>query len=453
MKKIRFYLAIAFTRFTRAFMNLLGYRASHTPGVIALKLCPDFLSFLEKPPLLIAVTGTNGKTTTANMLADIYRGLGQEVVNNGFGSNIKEGVITSLLDATNFFGSSKVDTAILEVDERASRIIFPEMAPDYLIVTNLFRESYLRNAHGEFIFRVLDDHIPSSTRLILNSDDPLSFRLGKDNEKIFYSIDQLEGEVSEEKGLINDLPICPDCHSPLDYDFRRYHHIGRLSCQNCGFENPQALYKLVDDKESFVLESRGKKEEYPLIGDNVLNHYAQLAALALLRELGYKKEDLALALQDLEVIKSRKDVRKVGGKTLYKMLAKGMNPVAISRALSIIIEEEGSKAVILLNDTSEKDKSHEENTAWLYDTDFELLKSDDIKQILVGGYRAQDYLMRLVFAGIDREKIYIKEEKTELLELIDPQVDFVGILYELYSEEIAENITNQLSQKFQEESC
>lgn len=433
-------------------MKLLGYRASHTPGFLALKLCPNFLTFLEKPPLLIAVTGTNGKTTTSNLLAGLFRQLGLEVVNNDFGSNIKEGIITSLLEASSFFGRSKVQHCILEIDERTSRIIFPELVPDYLIVTNIFRESYLRNAHGEFIFNLLNEHIPVSTKLLLNCDDPLVFQLSPNNERIFFSIDKLKEEVHQEKGLINDLPLCPQCNYPLDYKFRRYHHLGKVSCPSCDFTNPQTQYLLVDDRDGFHIKNRGIVESYPLLGENILDHYAQLSALSLMRELGFGQKELTRAFLELEIIKSRKDIRKIGQKTIYKMLAKGMNPVAISRAISIVTSWEGEKAIILLNDTSKKRKSHEENTAWIYDTDFEILNRDDVKQILIGGYRAQDYLLRLTFAGIPKEKITIREEKQELAELVNPQVDLVAILHELYSEDVAQKIAAKLIERFEADS-
>ncbi len=451
MRKLRFYIAITAARASSLFLRLAGYNATHTPGALALKLCPDFLSHIAKPRTLIAITGTNGKTTTSNLIADIYRNLGYKLAHNGYGSNIKEGVITTLLDASSFFGGPKLDLCILEVDERASRIIFPEMAPDYLLVTNLFRESYLRNAHGEFIFRVLKDHIPASTHLFLNSDDLISSRLGENNPKTFYSINKLEGEKSESTSLIEDVPLCPLCQSPMVYSFRRYHHIGHSQCSQCGFTNYKANVSLIDTRDGFTVDINGELEKYPHLGENLLDYYAELSAICLMRSLGVKEEELAKALEGLEIVKSRKDVSTKAGKTFYRMLAKGMNPIAISRALSVVLDQEGDKALILLNDTSEKKTSHEENTAWLYDTDFEKLKREDIKQILIGGYRAQDYLLRLKFAGIPEDKILIKEEKIDIADLVDlKNVDFVGILYELYSEpvsrEILERITNRLEE-------
>ena len=156
---------------TTAFMKLIGLKATHFPGQLAKRLCPDFLSRIEKPETIIGITGTNGKTTISNLVADMADHYGLDFAHNAYGSNIEEGIITSLIEASSFFGKRRKKLAFLEIDERLTRVIFPDISPDYLIVSNLFRESYLRNAHAEFIYGVLKENIPAETKLILNADD------------------------------------------------------------------------------------------------------------------------------------------------------------------------------------------------------------------------------------------------------------------------------------------
>lgn len=52
-------------------MRLLGRQASYLPGWFAVKLCPDYLRHIRKAETVICVTGTDGKTTTANLLSDL----------------------------------------------------------------------------------------------------------------------------------------------------------------------------------------------------------------------------------------------------------------------------------------------------------------------------------------------------------------------------------------------
>lgn len=446
----RFLLATFLARLSAILIRLAGRKGTHTPGAIALKVCPDFLRRIARPKTLIAVTGTNGKTTTSNFLADAYKNRQIPCANNGYGSNLKEGVVMALLQASSFWGGRKIDTCILEVDERASRIIFPELAPDYLVVTNLFRESYKRNAHAEFIFRVLNDHIPASTHLILNADDPISLRLGKENSKTFFSIARLPGEASQEGSLIEDVPLCAECHHPLSYSFRRYHHIGSVTCEHCSMQSPKADFQLVGIDHALTVREGERLESYPLLGENIQDHYNELAALTLLRTVGFSAQETSEALAGISVVESRKQIGESNGVTMYRSLAKGMNPIAISRAITSVLAYPGKKAIVLLNDTSKKGHSYDENTAWLYDTDFELLNREDITQVLVGGYRAMDYYVRLLFAGVPEEKIVLCEEKAQVAEIIALEgIDFVGILYELYSEPVSRVIAERIRQRLE----
>ena len=52
-------------------------KGSSLPGKIALKICPDILERISLPKYIIAVTGSNGKTSTVEMIAHILMENGQ----------------------------------------------------------------------------------------------------------------------------------------------------------------------------------------------------------------------------------------------------------------------------------------------------------------------------------------------------------------------------------------
>ena len=88
MSKLRFHLAVIAAKLTGKIIRLLGRNGSHNPGVVALKICPNFMDEAPRAPLMICVTGTNGKTSVSNMLSDALEQTGRKVVSNRSGSNI-----------------------------------------------------------------------------------------------------------------------------------------------------------------------------------------------------------------------------------------------------------------------------------------------------------------------------------------------------------------------------
>ena len=156
MKKIRFLIAMLAAKCALLLLKLLKRTASYTPGYVALKIFPDFLGSLKMPKTVICVTGTNGKTTTSNLLADVLRDCGYKVTNNSAGSNVQAGVATALLADSDLFGNPKNEIAVLEVDERSSIKVYSYISPDYLVCNNIMRDSLKRNAHTDFIVYIIN---------------------------------------------------------------------------------------------------------------------------------------------------------------------------------------------------------------------------------------------------------------------------------------------------------
>ena len=89
-------LAIFITKLAGRLLQLV-HRGGSLPGQIGLKICPNILQKLHIDCPLILVTGTNGKTSTSNMIAAMLEESGKFVINNKKGDNLKEGITTALL--------------------------------------------------------------------------------------------------------------------------------------------------------------------------------------------------------------------------------------------------------------------------------------------------------------------------------------------------------------------
>ena len=177
--KIRAFTAILVCKVVRGLAKLFG-RGSSLPGKYALKICPDILSNLKLPELSIAVTGSNGKTSTVEMIAHVLKSNGLKVAYNKEGSNQIEGVVTFLVGDSTMGGKVKSDVVLLEADERYSRHIFKFFHPKYYVINNLYRDQMTRNGHPEFIKSIIGQAVYDDMTLILNADDPLVASFGKD---------------------------------------------------------------------------------------------------------------------------------------------------------------------------------------------------------------------------------------------------------------------------------
>ena len=163
MGKIRFLIALWAAKLSVIALKITKHNGTNFPGQLAIKLCPDFLRYIGKPEKIIAVTGTNGKTTVSNMLSDAFESEGKQLVNNRMGSNINWGIATSLILNAGITGKCRKEMGLFEVDERSAKTVFPYMTPQYMIITNLSRDSIMRNGHPEYISQILTDYIPRST--------------------------------------------------------------------------------------------------------------------------------------------------------------------------------------------------------------------------------------------------------------------------------------------------
>ncbi len=444
-KPIRFYISVLGAKIMIKLMRLMKRNATNLPGEIMLIFYPDLLKHFDMPENVIAVTGTNGKTTVSNMIGNILKANGYDIINNSFGGNVDTGIASLLLDNCTLSGGFKKDTAVLEVDERSAARVLPYVKPDWLVCTNLQRDSMKRNAHTEFIFNILNSNIPEKTKLILNGDDLISSRLAEKNPRTYFGIDRLENENPTLDNLICDIVNCPVCGNKLEFAFRHYNHIGRAKC-SCGFSSPDIDFDVkASENNEAVIMYNGKEERYKLPNNRITDLYNTVAAVTFSRTFGLSYEQVAKAMSEVKVVKSRYDSFNAGGKEVLVSLAKGQNPVACSGVCDFIRRESGNKAVIMILEDLYDSKRTSENIAWIYETDFEFLKGDDIKQIIVGGKRADDYMVRLLIAGIDKDKIVCCRNETDTPSHLKPELfDKLIIMYDLFNVESLNSIKEQL---------
>lgn len=463
-KNIRFYMAMFFGKLAHGTQRMLGMNATYFPGRLAVKICPDFINRIDKPKTIIAVTGTNGKTTVCNMLIDILTANGYDLMNNRAGSNTNAGIATALMSYASFGGRAKKELGILEIDERSSKLIYPYIRPTYIVCTNLFRDSIQRNAHPEYIADIITSAVPSTTKMILNADDSISSRLAPDNDRVYFAISKLPTDKTECENIINDCQICPKCSTKLRFNYSRYHHIGNVYCPNCDFTSPipDYLANVQLEEGSMTMKLRNKElrnreqqetdERFALISNSIFNIYNQVTVTAVLSEIGLTPDQIRHGFEKLSIVETRYSAAEEDGVQIITHMAKGHNPIACSCVFDYAIHEPGKKEIILMPDDDINHLETSENITWAYDADFEKLNHPDILRVVVGGIRAEDYRLRLLIAGIAPEKIYTtkcEKDTPALLELA--HTDKVFILHQLYktaaAKQAKEDILNILKER------
>ncbi len=432
----RFIIAFIAGKAAKTVLRLLGRRATHFPGKLAVKICPDFLKYIGKPENIICVTGTNGKTSTCNMIEDSLRQDGLKVLDNSFGSNTLAGISATLTDGVNIFNRPKYKNLVLEVDERSSLHIYKYITPTWFICTNLFRDSVMRNAHAEYIFSMINDYLPKETKLILNADDIISSRLGsgKNEKRVFFGVDKLEGEQTEDYNIINDGRSCPECGAEMIFDFKRYHHIGRAHCSECSVKTPEPDYRVVRaDGENMTVVYGGNEHTFPVINSAIFNIYNEAAVIALLDQCGYDDKKIADFMSNIHITSTRYNEIKVGDTDVVCTMLKGYNPIACSRNCHTAKIRPGNKSVFFMVDDIHNEQDDSESVTWHYEADYEALCDESVKHIYISGPRAVDVKYRMLLADIPEDKITVGRYEKDIVEKLDfSDIDTLMIFYDMH---------------------
>ena len=445
MKRIRFYIAMLAAKISLFGLKLLGRNATFLPGKIAVAIDKDFLGGLTPPKTVIAVTGTNGKTTVSNLLNSILLANNFTVTNNSLGSNVQAGVATALLEDSTFSGKAKKEIAVLEVDERSSLRIYPYIRPDYLICNNIMRDSLARNAHTEFISFIINKALPETTKVILNADDLVCAILAPNNkERIYFGLD-VDKQDDAGPVYLQDIVYCPKCGSLLKPEYLRYNHIGRLSCASCDFASPNPDFVITEintEEKTFTVSHHNTEETYTLINDNIVNLYNFCGLIALLSTMGLTYEQISLGFEKSKIVKTRYDKIEAGNLTITMQLSKGQNPTACARCFSYVSKCEGkNKAIIFVGDNFEASES----PCWFFDSNYSYLNDPSITQIIFSGPRCKDQYLRALMAGVSADKIKIISDSKAGTDLLDTALsNDIYVLYGPYMVKEANLVKNKL---------
>ncbi|MCG0277230.1 MAG: MurT ligase domain-containing protein [Thermanaeromonas sp.] len=414
--------------------RLLGREGTSLPGWIALRLYPNLLRDLARSiDKVIIITGTNGKTTTANLLARILKErAGFEVVHNKEGANMPAGVAAALMASVfRACGASK-RVAVLEVDEGSLGYILKQIPANLIVVTNILRDQLDRYHELEQTLNYIRQSLAFAPQaeLLLNADDPLVASLGGSLSERFVYYFGLERTpyIRLDGGDVQEGHICPGCRGLLVFAYYHYSHLGHYTCPRCGWGRPFPHFRVKDLQKrergyNFTFVYPGGEEEIFTSLPGLYNCYNILAALAAGWVSGVNPKEAAELVAAFKPGRGRAETFRLKGKRFTLLLVK--NPTGLSEALRAVIETRPGVYLLAINDLAADGR----DVSWLWDVDWEPLVGYPGKRIICSGLRAWDMAVCLRYQGIDLSLVKIVPQQAKSLkEALKEEADEILIL-------------------------
>lgn len=418
--------------------KIIGKKSSSSPGEYALKICPDLVKDLNKyvKKGVIVTCGTNGKTTTNNLLCSALEAKGYRVLCNKLGANMLNGVATTFLQAASLTGHLEVDYACLEIDEAYTRIVFDYVKPDVMVITNLFRDQLDRYGEIDITSAILKEAIAKvpNLKLVLNGDDPLCVQFGENHKTIYYGISE---KVLPQLDDTKEGRFCPVCGSQQVFNYYHYSQLGDFHCPSCGFKRPEidVEVKNVSLKSPMRFTINGQPMEINYKG--FYNIYNLIAVYGALEALGEITEDFAGLLSGY-----KPQIGRMQEFPFKKpvILSLSKNPAGFNQAISTVNTDDRKKDVIIaINDLANDGR----DVSWLWDVDFDKIKDEHLNTLTTTGIRKWDISLRFKYADIMPDFI-TSDMREAVLRALETDSEAVYVLVNYTALFSTERVLNEL---------
>lgn len=403
-------------------LRLFNFGATSLPGALALKICPDILGYAAKNVDIIAVTGTNGKTTSARIIERALQNAGRSVCANRSGANLMPGITAELIMNKSLFGSARCESAVIECDEAACRLVLGRLRPRVLLITNLFRDQLDRYGTVTYPRDCIAEGLRDTpeTTAVINADCPMAASVSRlcQNKTVYYGL----GEHKKTCVGSGEDDTCPVCGKRLGYKGLSYANLGVFSC-SCGFarSEPDVSAESVFPDGSFVLRADSDKTVCAPALPGLYNVYNSVGAVAAAVACGVPLKQAADAAQDFDCGFGRMESFPLGKRGARMILIK--NAAAADQTLNEVCRAPGETTLVLAVNDRTADGT---DISWLDEADFGVLaRRGKIMRAYVCGDRAEAAEKRL-----KRENIPCQScgNYDKLIEYLRDEDNFIFIL-------------------------
>jgi UDP-N-acetylmuramyl tripeptide synthase len=390
-------------------------------GHVVPRIAPDALSHIVRrlPLGSVVISGTNGKTTTARLIAHLLRGNQVRPLHNRAGANLLTGLISAVAEQTSLDGQPRADVGLFEVDEATLPAAIRQLQPRLVLLTNVFRDQLDRYGEVHFIYETWRrglEALPSESNLVLNADDPFVAALGQDRPNVTYFGLGDPALGLERPPHAADARLCMRCGARYEMSVAFYGHLGYYRCPSCGLSRPEpeivatrCLFRGDEGTELHVETPAGGFDARVHL-PGLYNVYNILATSAAALCLGLTPAAIARELETFTTAFGRLERIAVEDRQLFLALVK--NPVGFTEVLRTIVPSDApANLAIFINDHF----ADGTDVSWLWDVDFELLQGR-VNVAICSGTRAADMAVRLKYAQVPPERIVVESDPRPALE-------------------------------------
>ena len=353
-------------------------------GRLILKLAPNAVEQLSANKRVVLISGTNGKSTTAKLIAEALR-TKYSVAHNHTGANLFAGVAAAL------GADPDAEVAVLEVDELVLPWAIEKTKPELIVLLNLGRDQLDRLSEVRMVSNKWRTALAGQT-VLASTDDPfVVFAANAADKKIWFS--------ASEKGHI-DAATCPECGQLLNWEAG-----GASFWCECGFKKPDANWTLNGNtlNQQFKVNSA-------IPGAAAQQNAAR--AFIVANEFGVDLERANSAIGSVKAVDGRFANKEIGQTNFRLLLSK--NPASWRETLNT--SSAGPKDVLLIVNANTQDGK---DTSWLWDVDFKPLIS---RNVLVTGDRRIDVAARLTVDGITHKVVANEIEAAKAFGQVDADI-------------------------------
>lgn len=388
-------------------LHLFRRNAGNLPGIILWhltggKCCKMFR--VDCP--IIAVTGTNGKTSVTNCIAQLFEKSGKKIIINKEGNNLDTGICSLLLRYCNISGKIDADYLILETDESHVPVVYSQLNLETLVVLDFFRDQLDRNGEMETLIQKINTFCKTfKGNLLLNLDDPNTARLGKanpENKNVKYFHAERYKFATDKIYEASEGRFCPFCGDVLEYEYYQYSHIGKFRCNKCGFGDvkPYITASSIDlEKPVFTAD---KHQYFPKL-NSIYNIYNMTAVAGIAKLYGIKQEVTDKVISEYTVKNGRMENFMLKDRKTTLNLAK--NPVGANMTLRVMNEMQGEKELLFVLNDNVADGL---DVSWIWDINFSIFER--VTRVITSGTRAYDIAVRIKCAGYNPENIVVRPD-------------------------------------------